>query len=222
MAADNQGGLGWQIESLPKAVQSALEFFACQEWLSDPSWYLAGGTALAAQFGHRASFDLDFFSRRKTFDPQKITARLSDARWKIDKSEEGSILGSFGQTKVSFLSYPHFIPEQKVKNYGRLNVLSAIDLAVMKITAISQRGRKRDFVDLYWCIHNVEPLPDLIQRLPRQYPEVAHNYHHILKGLVYFEDAEQDPMPELYFEASWPEIKSCFEGQVSQMVDRFL
>lgn len=68
----------------------------------------------------------------------------------------------------------------------------------MKIIAVSQRGRKRDFFDLYWCAKNIEPLENLIKRLKIQYPTVAHNYHHILKSLIYFKDAESDPMPEIF------------------------
>ncbi|MFH0755497.1 MAG: nucleotidyl transferase AbiEii/AbiGii toxin family protein [bacterium] len=72
----------------------------------------------------------------------------------------------------------------------------------MKIITISQRGRKRDFFDFYYCVKNIEPLENLIKRLKIQYPSVAHNFHHILKSLIYFKDAENDPEPEIYFKTS--------------------
>ncbi|MBI4128310.1 MAG: nucleotidyl transferase AbiEii/AbiGii toxin family protein, partial [Parcubacteria group bacterium] len=75
------------------------------------------------------------------------------------------------------------------------HLLDIRDIAVMKIIVISQRGRKRDFVDLYWYAQHVEPLGAVLERLPDQYPTVAHDYHHILKSLIYFADAEEDPMP---------------------------
>lgn len=75
-------------------------------------------------------------------------------------------------------------------------------IAVMKIITISQRGRKRDFFDFYYCVKNIEPLENLIKRLKIQYPSVAHNFHHILKSLIYFKDAENDPEPEIYFKTS--------------------
>ncbi len=84
----------------------------------------------------------------------------------------------------------------------------------MKIVAISQRGKKRDFFDLFWCAHNVEPLENIIVRLKEQYPSVAHNYHHILKALVYFNDAEIDPDPQIYFKANWKEVKKFFTKEV--------
>lgn len=109
-----------------------------------------------------------------------------------------------------------FIREKAVK------ILRPKDIAVMKIIAISQRGRKRDFVDLYWHIKNREPLADILLRLPAQYPAVAHDYHHILKSLLYFEDAEEDPMPKLYFQASWKEIKKYFQREVPRITKEFL
>lgn len=98
--------------------------------------------------------------------------------------------------------------------HGEIPVMNPIDIAVMKVTAVSQRGKKRDFFDLYWCAHNIEPLERIIKRLPAQYPSVAHDYHHILKSLVYFEDAESDPEPEIYFKASWKIVKSFFKKEI--------
>lgn len=85
----------------------------------------------------------------------------------------------------------------------------------MKIVAISQRGRKRDFFDLYWYIKNREPLPAVIGRLKHQFPGVAHDYHHILKGLTYFADAEADLNPNLNFPASWKQVKKTSKKKLA-------
>ena len=92
----------------------------------------------------------------------------------------------------------------------------------MKITAISQRGRKRDFFDLYWCANHVEPLEQIIKRLKVQYPSVAHDYHHILKSLVYFADAEGDPEPIIYFDSNWRKVKKFFTKEVPQIALRIM
>ena len=92
----------------------------------------------------------------------------------------------------------------------------------MKIVTISQRGKKRDFFDLYWCAHHVEPLLDIIKRLPDQYPSVAHDYHHILKSLVYFEDAESDPAPEINFDASWNVVKNFFKKEILVIMNELI
>ena len=92
----------------------------------------------------------------------------------------------------------------------------------MKIIAISQRGRKRDFFDLYWCAKNLSPLKEFILKLKTQYPSATHDYHHILKSLVYFPDAENDPMPKLNFPASWPQVKKFFNGEVPKITKEII
>lgn len=205
----------WHEEILPGETKQALTYLAECEWLRDAPWYLAGGTALALQAGHRSSVDLDFFTQQKDFSLPSLMSRLSESEEFIaDVEEPGTLYGRLFGAKVSFITYPFFLPKEKLLHYGNVAVLDARDVAVMKIIAISQRGRKRDFVDVYWYAHNGEPLAEIIKRLPAQYPSVAHDYQHILKALLYFDDAEDDPMPQLNFEADWGAIKKYFEREV--------
>lgn len=92
----------------------------------------------------------------------------------------------------------------------------------MKIIAVSQRGRKRDFFDLYWYAHHLESLDMSIKKLPVQYPSVAHDYHHLLKSLVYFDDAETDPEPEVYFAVSWAKVKAFFEKEIPRITNELI
>jgi len=92
----------------------------------------------------------------------------------------------------------------------------------MKVIAISQRGRKRDFIDLYWCVRNIEPLEKIIIRLKTQYPSVAHDFHHILKSMTYFDDAENDPLPSLFFNASWSQVKKLFINEVPEVTRKLM
>ena len=108
-----------------------------------------------------------------------------------------------------------------IHRYGYIRLLKPDDIAVMKIIAVSQRGRKRDFVDLYWyCIHGGD-LENTIHRMIRQYPQ-DHNTLHILKSLTYFNDAEKDPMPRLHFTADWPKVKAYFRREVPPMAKKLL
>lgn len=135
---------------------------------------------------------------------------------------KNSIYSTLFGAKVSFIAYPFFKPKQKPLFYGNIRVLDKVDIGVMKIIAVSQRGRKRDFFDLYWCARNVEPLEKIIRRLKIQYPSVAHDYHHILKALVYFEDAESDPEPDINFRATWTGVKRFFTKEIPVIADKLL
>ena len=213
----------WHYETLPRRTKKALMFLSEEKWFKESEWYLAGGTALALSTGNRKSLDLDFFTQDKNFDEKKLIARfLENKEWQTEVEEKNTIYGELFKAKVSFIAYPFFIPKQEPIWHGSIKVLQPKDIAVMKITAISQRGRKRDFFDLYWCAKNIESLEEIIKRLPAQYPAVAHDYHHILKSLVYFEDAESDPEPEINFDANWKKVKNFFIKEIPIIADKVI
>jgi predicted nucleotidyltransferase component of viral defense system len=214
---------GWHRETLPKATVAAFDTLSKEPWLKNSSWYLAGGTALALQTGHRVSVDLDFFSQDKKFNEAQLLAHFAQSpEWATDVEEPGTIYGTLCGAKVSFIAYPFFVPDAPSHQYGTIRVLDKQDIAVMKIIAISQRGRKRDFFDLFWCAHHIEPLENIVVRLKKQYPHVAHDFHHILKALVYFEDAESDPDPVIRFDAAWPPVKAWFEKEVAVVAEKII
>lgn len=214
--------MSWQTHTLPKETLRALEYLSRQNWLKRTQWYLAGGTALALHAGHRQSLDLDFFHPHKNFSLNTLLKHFPKDIWVTDIAREGTVYGKLYGAKVSFIVYPFFIRMEQPFFYGSVRVLHPRDIAVMKIIAISQRGRKRDFIDLYWYAQNRESLSKLLYLLPDQYPTVAHDYHHIIKSLIYFVDAESDPMPKLFFKATWREIKKYFQREVPRIAKEFL
>lgn len=177
---------------------------------------------MALQCGHRMSVDLDFFSTQKDFNTGTLVSRFDRKTWKTTTIKEGTVFGEMLAAKVSFIAYPFFVPVATPHWYGAVRVLDARDIAVMKIIAISQRGKRRDFFDLYWYVKNREPLADIIRRLPRQYPGVAHEYHQILKSLVYFADAESDPILNISFFANWVQVKKFFIVEMERITPELL
>jgi len=212
-----------KFSALPERTQKALDFLSLQKWLDNTKWYLAGGTALALSTGLRKSVDLDFFSSLKEVNNDELLENfIFNNNWRTTINKKNTVYGELFKAKVSFIAYPFFVPKQKMINYGYVRILQPIDIAVMKIITISQRGRKRDFFDLYWCAINIESLENIIKRLKVQYPTVAHDYHHILKSMIYFDDAENDPMPELNIEVSWREVKDFFEKEIPKIFKNIL
>lgn len=221
MESDIKKQLEHNLDILPAKTKKAFIFLSKEKWIGESGWYLAGGTALALQAGNRKSVDLDFFTREKEFGNSELTDNfLDNNNWKATINKKNTIYGELFKAKVSFIAYPFFVPKQKFIEYGFIKILQPLDIAVMKIIAISQRGRKRDFFDLYWCVKNVEPLESIIKRLPEQYPSIAHDYHHILKSLVYFNDAESDP--DIYFKASWKEVKKFFTKEIPDIIKKII
>lgn len=207
---------------LPKATHNAFDVLSQQNWLRKNKWYLAGGTALTLQCNHRVSIDLDFFTPLTQFDEEQIISVLSKQGWTTSLREQGTLYGELKGAKISFISYPYFVPKQPFIIHKAIDIVDARDIAIMKIIAVSQRGKKRDFFDLYWYLTNRESLIELLKRLDVQYPNSSHNYHHIIKSLTYFEEAEEDPNPQIFFDANWKQVKEYFLNIVPSAADKFL
>src|SRR3989344_3809923 len=104
---------------------------------------------------------LDFFTKLSRFDNVDLLDRISSGgNLEIELNKDNTIFAKLLGAKISFIAYPFFVPQQIPMNYGAVKILLPIDIAVMKVVAISQRGRKRDFFDLYWCAKNLEPLEE--------------------------------------------------------------
>lgn len=181
--------------------------------------YLAGGTASALQLGHRISIDLDFFTPKK-FDAQWFAQTLKGLLKKefvIEQTSWGTMLGHFKEVRFSLFvyNYPILFP---FKKFSRLNLLDLRDIAAMKVAAISARGTKRDFVDLYFICKREISLTYALKLYDHKYQRLEANRIHIQKSLVYFVDAEKEEMPEMLKKASWEEIKRFFEKEVRKML----
>jgi len=211
------------FSSIPESTQNAIDVVKHESWLLDEGWYLAGGTALALQFGQRESYDLDFFTPQADIDAETISRRLSRVgAWTISTRDHGTLYGVFDEVKCSFIAYPQCKPQEKFISLNNIRLIDGKDIAVMKILAISQRCTKRDFFDLYWYTKEREQLEDIINRISKVYPNKNHNLHHIFKSLLYFADAESDPDPKIYFDATWEGVKKYFEKNIPTLARKML
>jgi len=182
--------------------------------------YLAGGTALALQLGHRISYDLDFFTRVE-FDENKLLPEINKiSNFKLERISWRTILGKFKGIKFSifYYAYPVIYP---TKSFGRVNIIDVRDIAAMKIAAVASRGIKRDFVDLYFICKEVLPLKKIIELYDKKYKNLATTQVHIMKSLVYFDDAEGTAMPKMLKPCKWEDVKAYFENEVRKMTRKF-
>lgn len=210
------------FNTLPKATVKAFLRFSEINLFSSGGWYLAGDTALALQVGHRRSVDLDFFTKEKSFDEKKVEETIGErGDWVTNSISSGTVYGELLGAKTSFIAYPFFTPSEPMRKQGTISILAPLDIAVMKIIAISQRGKKRDFFDLYWICQNISSLSNIMSRVSRQY-SINQNPVHILKSLVYFEDAESDPEPEINFDANWKKVKNFFLKEIPIIADKVI
>lgn len=85
-----------------------------------------------------------------------------------------------------------------------MRLASPKDIAAMKINAIQGRGSRKDFVDMYFLIKRYG-LPQVMSFYKEKYPEYSE--YRAMMSLTYFEDAGQNPMPRMFADVSWDEMK---------------
>ncbi len=196
---------------ISKKTRSNLELLKKAGVLTD--FYLAGGTGLAIQLTHRLSIDLDFFTQ-KDINTQALKDKLQKlGTLTITKEDNNTLNGVFNGTEIMFLRYPYklLFPLQQKENIAIADVR---DIGCMKISAVSGRGTKKDFIDLFFIFKEVIIFEELINLFKKKYEKIDYNIVHILKSLTYFNDAEKDPMPKMLKPANWKEIKSFFQNKI--------
>jgi len=179
------------------------------------NFYLAGGTALSLILGHRKSIDLDFFS--SSFPKFEIlVAKLKTLNPKVINQDKGTLDLYIDGVKVSFLEYKYPLVGDFLE-FDQVKVASLEDIACMKLSAISSRGSKKDFIDLYFILQKFS-LGELLALFEKKFKGVNYQMSHILKSLVYFEEAEKQPDPEFLVDVDWNEVKSFLEGKVKELI----
>lgn len=200
-------------ETLAKETSIFLHKITSKSFLKP--FYLSGGTALALHLGHRESEDLDFFTTAD-FDPAQIQQQLEiiSPLSSVEQSQ-GTLNCHAGIVQLQFLHYPYSLIAKPV-TWKNINISSVEDIACTKLLTIGSRGSKKDFIDLYFILQEYS-LNELFRLLTKKYPKTDYNQVHLLKSLVYFEDAELQPMPRMHIKKSWDEVKS----QILRAVKRF-
>jgi hypothetical protein len=210
-----QGPSAWHPEVLPEGWSRAIDDLARRSLLA--GFYLAGGTGLALQRGHRRSADLDLF-REAEFDSADLRDRLrgQDGLGRVALAAGTAHLTLHG-VKVSFLHYPYpllFPPHVFGDNH--INVADPRDIACMKIEAIGSRGSRRDFVDLYVAAQEYG-LAELFELFAKKYAAVPYSRTHLLKALTYFQDAEEEPLPDMLAPLDWSSVTNYFISETPRL-----
>ncbi len=195
-------------DAITSACLKGLECLRQHDFIGD--FYLAGGTALALQIGHRVSTDLDWFSATNRLlhpDREAICRILSAAgQFEVVSEQDGLLFTRLFGVEVSFIFQHHPLLEQTVK-YRGVHLASPTDIGLMKLAAVNSRGTRRDFVDLY-CLRGIVSLDKLLELAPRKYADRPSFLAIAVRALAYFEDAEQQPMPEMLIPVEWDEVRA--------------
>lgn len=185
-------------------------------------FYLAGGTALALQLGHRTSVDFDFYTP-KEFEEGVFREEVLRNIQGFDIERKGwqTLIGRAGQIEVSFFLYDYPLLEPLIKTEC-LDLLSVPDIAAMKLIALTDRGVRRDFLDIY-VVAKQYGLDQIFKWIRKKYPH--YDPHFCIKALTYFEDAEKDKSGRgmvLKKPVPWLEVKNFFRQETRRLIKIWL
>ena len=184
-----------------------------KELMAEPlfaSLRLVGGTALALQYGHRNSIDLDFFGDIEA-DTETIKEVLrKHGKLTVIKESQNIKLYQLDDIKIDIVNYKYTWIDNPITE-GEIVLASPKDIAAMKINAIEGRGTKKDFIDMYFLLQHYS-LKDILSFYQKKYPE--NSIFRALMSLSYFDDAEEQLMPKMFSSIGWKDMKSYILDQV--------
>jgi predicted nucleotidyltransferase component of viral defense system len=177
-------------------------------------FYLAGGTAVAVHLGHRVSRDLDFFSLRPDADLEEVkeSVRRAFAEASTVAQTDASVQLLCDGAPIDIVRYPYPPLRAIERTPDGIAVASLLDLATMKLGALSRRGLRRDFWDLSEIVRRGSvTLEEACRAYRERYGVAEADLYHVLRALTWFEDAERDTaFPAGLTEPAWSEIKAFF------------
>lgn len=174
---------------------------------------LVGGTALALQYGHRQSVDLDFFGSPLASQEDTIDMLSSLGNITIHNRTDKILQVVLRGIKVDVIDYSRYgWIDPPVVDDG-IVLASPRDIAAMKINAIEGRGSRKDFVDIYMLLQHYT-LSELLDFYSMKYPN--YSIFRALLSLTYFDDAETQAMPKILIPQTWEVIKAYISDKVKE------
>lgn len=185
---------------------------------SFPEFYLAGGTALALQIGHRKSIDFDLFSSGEISKDLFTQVKRSFADKIVDLSvnNQDELTVFIDNTKITFLKYPFTILLDLIDHEG-VKLLNVKEIAATKAYAIGRRGSFKDYVDLYFVIlEGHSSLSEIVEMAEKKYSN-EFKARLFLEQLIYLEDIEEEDIIFLKKKVGKDEIKNLLETEVKKI-----
>jgi predicted nucleotidyltransferase component of viral defense system len=178
-------------------------------------FYLVGGTALALQLGHRFSVDLDLFTHLPYDKDELFDVLREEYNMTIELTNKVITIGYINDVKIDLVNV-RYIPQYPMHTVEGVRMLDIKDIAAMKLNAITQRGNKKDFYDMYFLFKSLT-LADMLTVFEEKFK--TQNSYQVVKSLTYFADADVFNDPIVFDKKiTWSKVKSS----INKTVEKFL
>ena len=176
---------------------------------------LAGGTALALQLGHRKSIDLDLFGAINIDELSLSKSLAGFGNPTLLNKSENIYIYLLNGIKVDIVNY-HYPWLEKEILLDKITLAGKIDIAAMKLAAITGRGTKKDFIDIYFLLQHFS-LAEMLDFYRRKYSDGSEFL--VLKSLSYFDDADNDVSPLMIVQTPWKDIKEAIMKLLTKYIE---
>ena len=211
-----------RLDVLPKD-QHCLWGQLCERrrFLAKHDYYLAGGTALALQIGHRQSLDFDFFSRKNALGRLTQDWIQKLAGCVIRDLDTNTVHAEVRGAKISFIGAYRYRTVEPLVDANGIKIASVVDIGLMKLLAVTHRATLRDYIDLAAILKRLVPLKNLMVASRKKYGK-KFNVLMCLRALVTFGDIDQE-MPNLIdrtLATSWQNVlREAVKREMRRQID---
>jgi len=174
---------------------------------------LVGGTSLALQIGHRNSVDIDLFGKLHA-DDIAIHQKLEKLGNYVQlKKTENINIFSINGIKTDIVNYPYAWLDKPIV-VDKITLADKKDIAAMKLAAITGRGSKKDFIDIFFLLRHYT-LQQMLEFFEKKYPNGSSFL--VVKSLSYFVDADKDEQPRMVHHINWEIIKKTIVEEIDKI-----
>lgn len=188
---------------------------------SFPEFYLAGGTALALQIGHRISIDFDLFSKEDITPNllKKVKRVFKEAKIELLLRHSEQLSVKANGVRMDFVKY-QFPLILKPLEFKGVKLAQTAEIAAMKAYALNYRGTLKDYIDLYFVLKEKHNTLMEIQKIAEKKYRGEFNFRLLLEQLIYLTDIKKEEGEEIEFlkeKVSEEEMKKFFEKEIAKM-----
>ncbi|MCD8269894.1 MAG: nucleotidyl transferase AbiEii/AbiGii toxin family protein [Parabacteroides sp.] len=175
---------------------------------------LVGGTSLALQIGHRKSVDLDLFGKM-SLEADELTELIQPlGNITILKNSRNIHVFTINGIKADIVNYTYPWLNDAIFD-GGLQLADQRDICAMKLAAVTGRGTRKDFIDIYFLLRSFS-METMFNFYMQKYTDASSFM--VVKSLTYFEDAENEPEPYMFEPVNWNLIKAEIRKQASRLI----
>ena len=156
--------------------------------------FLTGGTALALQINHRKSVDFDIFVSKEINNHLRKKAKdvFGSTQIHVDNGDQLTF-STPDHIEITFLWYYYKALKPTIKT-SSISLSSVADILADKAHTIGRRAVWRDYVDIFYVIHEkITTLPNIVISAERKFGSDFSSVL-FLQQLAYFDDFEASPV----------------------------